>query len=145
MSGSFIKSAEATNDAVNKMGKSLQASFAIVLEALLPTLKQGAEFVVEFSKSFGEFAKAHPMLVKLAAGVGAVTLAISVLGGPVTAAIAGVAALVLAWNKFKDPVLDALKSVKDAFDGFIDTVLNAIFPVRELMNLFGDDESKEFA
>jgi len=140
MSNSFIKNAEATNDAIDTATNSIKVGFTKALESLLPIIISSAEIIGKFAKIFGEFAKEHPTITKLAIAVGALAVAWSLLSAPLTTAavaigaitwpiglaLAAIVGITAAIDYFGITMLDIKQIATQVFNGLVSVIVTPI-------------------
>ena len=90
MGGEFIKDAASANDALDKLGTQFRVAFANAISGLAPAITASATALGDFIK----VAREYPVLTALAAGITAVALSISLLGGPITLALSAISVLI---------------------------------------------------
>tara|TARA_Y100001963_G_scaffold160024_1_gene267154 strand:+ start:6506 stop:8368 length:1863 start_codon:yes stop_codon:yes gene_type:complete len=90
MSEDFIKNSEEANDAIDLLQNQIKAGFGGAISGLAPLIKK-------FALALGDvilLAKEYPIVTTLAGSVTALGIAFATLGGPVTIALTGLAALI---------------------------------------------------
>ena len=90
MGDQFIKDATNANDALDKLGTQFRVAFASAISGLAPAITATASALGDFIK----VAREYPVLTALAAGITAVGLSISLLGGPITLALSAISLLI---------------------------------------------------